>query len=172
MNGLIRPLRFLAVSIPLFLLWYYALRHIWMQFVAETFALSARLFGQDIHLVQINHGHLLFSYGTAGWENEFGLTSINVVPYIALVLATAGLGGKRYGRMLAIGVPILMLTQILGLWCDVLNFQLRHDASALRFASGLRELFTGFGTFLFPLLIWLVQVRDRLPLDKLQHQRH
>jgi len=170
-SGLIRPLRFLAVSIPLFLVWYYALRHVWMQCVAEIFALSARLFGQDIHLVQIDRGHLLFSYGTAGWENEFGLTSINVVPYIALVLATAGLGGRRYARMLTIGVLLLALTQILGLWCDVLCFQVRHEPNALRLANGLRELFTGFGTFLFPLLIWLVQVRDRLPLEKLSHAR-
>jgi NAD(P)-dependent dehydrogenase (short-subunit alcohol dehydrogenase family) len=93
-------------------------------------------------------------------------------PYIALVLATAGLGAKRMTRMLAIGVPILLLTQIVGLWCDVLSFQMRNDASGLRFANGLRELFTGFGTFLFPLLIWLVQVRDRLPLEKWQHTRH
>lgn len=171
MNGLIRPLRFLTVSIPLFLLWYYVCRDLWMRFVAEIFSFSARIFGQDIHLVQIDHGHLLFAYGTAGWENEFGLTSINVVPYIALVLATANLGWKRYAKMLAIGVPILMATQIMGLWCDVLSFQLRHDATWLRFANGLRELFTGFGTFLFPLLIWLVQVRDLLPLDKLQHKR-
>jgi hypothetical protein len=161
-----------AVSIPLFLLWYYTLRNFWMQFVAEIFAFSARILGQDIYLVEINRGHLLFSYGTAGWENEFGLTSINVVPYIALVLATAGLGAKRMTRMLAIGVPILLLTQIVGLWCDVLSFQMRNDASGLRFANGLRELFTGFGTFLFPLLIWLVQVRDRLPLEKWQHTRH
>ena len=171
MSGLIRPLRFLAVSVPLFLLWYYALRSIWMQFVAEVFAFSARLFGQAIYLVQIDRGHLMFSYGNAGWENEFGLTSINIVPYIALVLATANLGGKRYAKMLMVGVPILMFTQVLGLWCDVLCFLVRHDPSALRFANGVRELFTGFGTFLFPLLIWLVQIRDRLPLDKLQHAR-
>jgi len=74
--------------------------------------------------------------------------------------------------MLAVGVPLLALTQILGLWCDVLSFLMRHDPAGLRFANGLRELVTGFGTFLVPLLIWLVQVRDRLPLEKLLHARH
>jgi hypothetical protein len=169
---LIRPLRFLAVSIPLFLLWTYALRDPWMHGIAEIFAGSARLFGLDIHLVERNGAHLLFSYGTAGWENEFGLTSINIVPYIALVLATATPTWRRQARMLAVGIPLLALSQVLGLWTDVLSFLLRHDPGGLRFANGLRELFTGFGTFLFPLLIWLVQVRDLLPLDRLLHARH
>ena len=171
MSGLIRPLRFLAISLPLFLLWEYLLREPWMRTVAETFAFSARIFGQDIRLMELDGGHLLFSYGTAGWKNEFGLTSINVVPYIALVLATARISARRHLKMLAVGVPLLVLTQILGLWCDALSFQLRHDAAALRFANGLRELMTGFGTFLFPLLIWLVQIRDLLPLDRLRNKR-
>lgn len=172
MSSLIRPLRFLAVSIPLFLLWEYVLRGPWMRTIAEIFAFTARLVGKDIHLVELDGGHLTFAYGLAGWQNEFGLTSINVVAYIALVLATGRIKPSRHLKMLAVGVPILILTQIVGLWCDVLTFQLRHDPASLRWANGLRELLTGFGTFLFPLLIWLVQIRDLLPLDKLQNARH
>mgnify|MGYP000054804282 CR=1 FL=1 len=51
-------------------------------------------------------------------------------------------------------------------------FYIARDAFPFFRIRGLRELFTGFGTFLFPLLIWLVQVRDMLPLDNLLHTRH
>lgn len=172
MSGLIRPLRFVVVSIPLFLLWTFVLRNPWMQGVAGIFTGSAQVFGLDIHLVESTGGHLVFSSGSAGWQNEFGLTSINVVPYTALVLATATRGWRRQARMLAVGIPFLVFTQVCGLWTDVLSFHVRHDPAALRFANGLRELLTGFGTFLFPLLLWLVQVRDLLPLDRLRHARH
>jgi hypothetical protein len=160
---LIRPLSFIAISVPLFLLWQYALRAPYLRCIAEIFAASARLFGQDIHLYELSGGHLTFSYGEAGWGNEFGLTGINVVPFIALIGSTRGLGWRRGVRLGVIGVGALMVTHILGLWCDVFNFNVRHDPNMLRFADGVRALFTGFGTFLFPLLIWLVLVRDRLP---------
>ena len=173
MGRLIRPRDFIAISVPLFLLWQYALRGPYLRSVAEIFAASARLFGQDIHLHEISGGHLTFAYGTAGWGNEFGLTGINVVPYIALIGSTVGLDWRRRVRLGAIGLLALLGTHVLGLWCDVLNFNVRHDPTALRFADGLRALLTGFGTFLFPLLIWLVLIRDRLPrLGSRQPVRH
>lgn len=163
MAKLLRPLRFIAISVPLFLLWQYALRGPYLRAVGEIFAASARLFGQGIHFYELAGTRITFAYGEGGWASEFGLTSINLVPLVALIGATPGVGMKRMLRHWGVGIAALLLTQVVGLWCDVLNFNVRHNPTALRFGDGLRALFTGFGTFLFPILIWLILIRDRLP---------
>lgn len=164
MLGLISPLRFFAVSVPLFLLWEYALRHPYLVGLAHLFAGTARLFGQRVSVMGVEGGSITFVYSGNAWVDQFGMTGINFVALVALVAATRALTWKRRARMLGIAVACLVGTQVLGLWSDIVHVHLHTRPGALPFANGLRAFLTGFGTFLFPILIWLVLVRDRLPL--------
>lgn len=162
MRGLVRPLRFLAASIPLFLAWEYALRDPYLSGLAHLFALTARVFRLGVEVLEVGEGEIHLAYHSVAWSDQFGMTGINTVGLVALVLATGQVGWRRQLRMLAIGLPALVLTQVLGLWSDIVHVHLHGDPATAPFANGLREFMTGFGTFLFPLLIWLVLVRDRL----------
>jgi hypothetical protein len=161
-KGLINPLRFIAVSVPLFLLWEYWLRQPYLFGLAHVFAGSARLFGLVVHVMDVKDGNMSFVHAGSAWLDEFGLTGINVVALVALVLSTRNVSWKRCGRMLGLAVLLLVGTQVLGLWTDIVHVHLHTRAPG--FANGLRAFMTGFGTFLFPLLIWLILVRDLLPL--------
>jgi hypothetical protein len=89
------------------------------------------------------------------------LTGINVVALVGLVLATGGVDARRRARMLGVGLLLLLATQVLGLWTDIVHVHLHTTARGL--ADALRAFMTGFGTFFFPVAIWLWLVRDRLP---------
>ncbi len=166
MRGLVRPLRFVAVSVPLFLAWEWLLRTPYLTLLAHTFALMARLCGIKVHVVEVQGGNIRFAYGDVVWVDEFGLTGVNVVAFVALVLATGPVSWPRRGRMLALGAGLLFATQILGLWTDIVHVHLHDRAQTAAFANGLRAFMTGFGTFFFPLFIWLWLVRDHLPFAR------
>jgi len=157
-------LRFFGYSIPLFLAWEYVLREPYLRFLAEVFAASARLVGRGVHVVDVRAGEILLAYNGVLWGDHFGLTGINVVALAALVLATPFPSRRRRLRSLGIALVALFLTQVLGLWTDIVHVHLHDNPGWVDFANGLRAFMTGFGTFLFPLLIWVVLVRDRLPL--------
>jgi hypothetical protein len=157
-------LRFFAYSVPLFLAWEYALRQPYLRFLAEVFAASARLFGLGVHVVDVRAGEIRLAYNGFVWGDRFGLTGINVVALAALVLATSFPTWRRRLLRLAAALAALGVTQVLGLWTDIVHVHLHDDPGWVDFANGLRAFMTGFGTFLFPLLIWVVLVRDRLPL--------
>lgn len=161
MKGPIRPLRFLAFSLPLFALWEFALRDPYLRVLAEVFAGSARLFGLDVRCDGVAGGNLDFSYGDVRWTDSFGLTGINLVALWGLLLATPST--RRFQRLswLAGGTALLGTTQWLGLWTDIAHVHLHPSARG--FADALRAFMTGFGTFLFPLAIWVYLVRDQLP---------
>lgn len=163
MRGLIRPLRFIAVSVPLFALWEYLLRDPYLRGLAHLFAGSARLFRLGVEVLEVREGEIHLAYHDVAWSDQFGLTGINVVAFVSLVLATGGVDWRRRLRMLGIGLAALVLTQVLGLWSDIVHVHLHANPATANFANGLREFLTGFGTFLFPLVIWFVLVRDRLP---------
>lgn len=163
MKGLVKPLEFLGFSVPLFLLWEYVLRQPYLVVLGQVFAASARLFGRGVHVDRVANGEIHLSYMDLSWVDQFGLTGINVVALSALVLATQ-VAWRRRLRMLGIGIALLFATQILGLWTDIVHAHLHTRPGALGFANGLRAFMTGFGTFLFPVLIWLWLVWDRLPL--------
>ena len=164
MRGLIRPLRFLLFSVPLFLLWEFAARQPYLSLLAAVFAFSARIFGQDVHVAGVADGNIRLEYGDIGWVDQFGLTGLNVVALSALVLATGPVTWGRRLRMLGAGAGLLFLTQIAGLWTDLVHVHLHANPSGAAFANALRNFMTSFGTFFFPLLIWLWLVRDHLPL--------
>ncbi len=164
MRGLVRPLRFLAVSVPLFALWEYLLRDPYLFGLAHLFAGTANLFRLGVEVTKVSQGEIHLAYREVAWADEFGMTGINVVAFVSLVLATGGATWRRRLRMLGIGLPALVLTQVLGLWSDIVHVHLHGNPGTAALATGLREFMTGFGTFLFPLAIWLVLVRDRLPL--------
>ncbi|MFQ5598977.1 MAG: hypothetical protein ACE5G2_00330 [Candidatus Krumholzibacteriia bacterium] len=151
---------FFTFSVPLFLLWVYVLRQPYLTGLAHIFAATARLLGQQVDVVYVHDTQIRFSYAGLEWSDEFGLTGINIVPLVALILATFPLTWTRRLRVLWIGVLILLGTHILGLWSDIAHVHLHRHPIGLRFADGLRALLMGFGTFLFPVLIWLVLVRD------------
>jgi hypothetical protein len=163
-SGLVRPLRFLAVSVPLFLAWEYLLRQPYLVGLAHLFAATARLFRLEVLVLSVARGEIHLAYHGFAWVDHFGLTGINVVALVSLVLATGGIGMRRRLRMLGIGFVALVATQVLGLWTDIVHVHLHANPVTADFANGLRAFMTGFGTFLFPLVIWLVLVRDRLPL--------
>jgi hypothetical protein len=150
------------VSIPLFLLWEYLLRDPYLFGLAHLFAGTARVFRLGVEVLEVSEGEIRLAYHGVAWSDQFGMTGINVVGFVALVLATGGVGSRRQLRMLGIGLPALVLTQVLGLWSDIVHVHLHASPATAQFATGLREFMTGFGTFLFPLLIWLVLVRDQL----------
>jgi hypothetical protein len=163
---LVRPLRFVAFSVPLFLAWEWLLRTPYLTLLAHTFALMARACTIKVHVVEVTGGDIRFAYGDVVWVDEFGLTGVNVVAFLALVLATGPVTWRRRGRMLAAGAGLLFATQILGLWTDIVHVHLHTRPSTAAFANGLRAFMTGFGTFFFPLFIWLWLVRDHLPFSR------
>ena len=156
--------RFVAVSIPLFLLWEYGLRQPYLTGLAHLFAGTARLFGQHVSVMEIQDGSITFVYAATAWKDQFGLTGIDLVALLALVAATGGATWRRRLRMLGVAVALLVATQVLGLWTNIVDVRLHGIPRAALFSRVLREFMTGFGTFLFPLLIWLVLARDLLPL--------
>lgn len=164
MRGLVRPLRFLLYSVPLFLVWEYAARQPYLSLLGAVFAFSARIFGQDVHVAEVANGNIRLEYGDIGWVDQFGITGINVVALSALVLATGPVTWSRRVRMLGVGAGLLFLTQVAGLWTDLVHLHLHTNPAGAAFANGLRNFMTSFGTFFFPLLIWLWLVRDHLPL--------
>lgn len=163
MRGLVRPLSFFLVSVPLLVLWQAWLRDAYTSFVAAVFAVTVRLSGREIDVLSVRGGDIRFETADTGWIDSFGLTGVNVVAFVALAWATAGVSRSRRLRMVAIGVGLLFVTHVLGLWTDIVHAAWHMRAPAL--ANGLRGFMTGFGTFFFPLALWLWMVRDRLPLS-------
>ncbi len=153
-------------SIPLFLAWEYLLRDPWVGALAHLFAATARLVGLDVQVLGVQGGKLQLSYAGATWIDEFGLTGINVVALVALLLATGPTNRRRRLRLLGTGLALLIATQVIALYSDLVHVHLRASPVGLRFADGLRNFMLGFGTFLFPLLIWLLLARDLPPLRR------
>ncbi len=171
MTRLVRPWHFLAASIPLFLLWEFAVRQPWLTFVAHLFATTALVFGLQVDVLAVADGSIRFAYAGAEWTDRFGLTGINIVAFFSLVLATGGVTRAQRGRMLLLGGLVVLGTQVLGLWSDIVHVHLSSTRAGAAFANGLRALLTGLGTFLFPFLVWLYFVRRRLPLPRARRKR-
>jgi hypothetical protein len=157
---LVRARWFFAVSVP----WEYALRDLYLRFVAGLFAASARLFGRAVVVNGVRNGDIDLSYAGFSWVDRFGMTSINVVTLVALVIATGPVTWKRRAWMVFAGLGLLLFLQIFGLWTDIAHVHLHTRPRFAGFANGLRGFMTGYGTFFFPLVLWLVLVRDHLPL--------
>ena len=159
-------LRFLAISIPLFLAWELFLRDPYVGAIAQLFAASARLLGRDVQVLGVQGGDLHLAYAGSSWTDKFGITGIDIVALVALLLATGPVRWPRRLSLLGLGVTALIVTQVLGLWSDIVHVHLHTNPAGLRFADGLRNFMLGFGTFLFPLLIWLILARDLPPLRR------
>jgi hypothetical protein len=157
-------LRFFAFSVPLFLLWQLWLRDPYLAFLARVFVTTARLFRLDVQVVQVSRGEIRLAYHDYEWGDDFGMTGINTVALAALVLATGFLGWRKRLQLLPVALVLLIASQVLGLWTDIVHVHLHENPSMVGFANGLREFMTGFGTFLFPVLIWLALVRRHLPI--------
>jgi len=152
--------RFALASIPLFVMWELWLREPYLAALARVFAATARVAGFDLRVITTGAVELHFELGDVGWSNRFGMTAVNTVALAGLLIATGGVSWWRRARMLLVGLGLLSLTHVLGLWTDILHVHLHTRAVAL--ADGVRALATGFGTFLFPLLIWGFLLRDRV----------
>lgn len=170
MSRLVRPVHFIAWSVPLFALWRFALETVWLTVVAQLFAATALAVRLQLDVIQVAEGRLHFSYGDVEWSNAFGATGISIVAFASLALATGGISGAARARMLFSGTLVLLATQVLGLWSDVVHVHLADHRIGRAFADGLRALLTGLGTFLFPFLVWLYCVRHRLPLPRARTQ--
>ncbi len=153
-------LRFALASIPLFVVWELWVREPYLTVLARVFATTASLAGFDLRVVATSAEELHFALGDVAWKNRFGMTAVNAVALAALLVATGGVSWKRRVRMLAVGLGLLSLTHVIGLWTDILHVHLH--TRALPLADGVRALATGLGTFLFPLLIWGFLLRDTL----------
>jgi len=152
--------RFALASIPLFAVWELWGRAPYLNALARLFAVTARLAGFDLQVTSTSAEELHFALGDIGWSNRFGMTAVNTIALAGLLLATGGVSWRRRARMLVLGLGLLGLTHVIGLWTDILHVHLHTRARAL--ADGVRALATGFGTFLFPLLIWAYLLRDRI----------
>ena len=125
MRKLLKPPR-LLLSIPLFLLWEWGLRQPYLVALAYVFAATARLAGRDVEVVQVVDGEIHLAYAGVAWTDEFGLTGINVVALVTLVAATGPVSWRRRLRMLGLGVAVLVATQVLGLWSDIVKIGRAH----------------------------------------------
>lgn len=163
MRALIHPLRFVAISVPLFLAWHFGLRDGYATVMAHVFAGSARLAGEAVQVAGVHRGDVRFERGDIGWVDSFGLTALSSIAFAGLAGATAGVTRAERLRMLGTGLAWLALLQFAGLWTDLAHLHWHERAPAL--ANGLRGFMTGFGTFFFPIAIWLWMVRARLPLS-------
>jgi hypothetical protein len=163
-RALIRPLSFVAISVPLFLAWHAGVRDVYATAMAHVFAVSARVCGEPVQVAGVHRGDIRFERGDIGWVDSFGLTALGSIAFAGLAGATAGVTRRQRWRMLGMGLAALAVVHWAGLWTDLVHLHWHARAPAL--ANGLRGFVTGFGTFFFPLAIWLWMVRARLPLGR------
>jgi hypothetical protein len=150
--------------VPIYALWTVALRSLYLAALGQTFAAAARFAGPRVHFVAVQGDEIRLALGDVTWGDRFGVTAASVVALTALVLATWILPWKRRGRALAVALPVLFALHLLALATDLVHVHWRSDPARAPIADGLRAMASGLGTFLFPLLVWLVLVRDRLRL--------
>jgi hypothetical protein len=134
LSRLVRPLHFLACSIPLFLAWEFAAKQPWLTFVANLFATTALVFGLQVDVLQVADGSIHFACNDVEWTDRFGITGINIVAFTALALATGGEGRIRRFRMLVFGGLVIVSKQVLGLWSDIVHVHLSGHRAGLAHA--------------------------------------
>ncbi len=143
--------KFLLFSTLLFALWIIIGRY-YLLFLAHLATPFLHLMGYDVTLV-VNE-QIIFTYMGA----EIGLahaelTNYNIIPFIALILATP-LTLRRMGKNLLIGLPVIVLFHLINL---IAHFPFYFDQNML---AGFIMTFSGITRMLIPFLLWFALCYD------------
>jgi len=145
-----------AVFAPLCLIAWWWLMPYYGWLIGQIAAQVIGLFGERISAVRIeadgifNTETLLTLETASGAQTDkIGSVVTNMAPFIALVLATAGLGVKRRIRVLGIGTGILMVSHVIYLvWVVALSPNVRESPEVPIVVA---QLF-----ITLPFLLWIV----------------
>lgn len=137
--------KFVLFSSLLFLFWVFIGRY-YLIFLAHAATPFIHTMGYDVTLV-VNE-QILFTY----LGSEMGLThselaNYNIIPFIALVLATP-ITVKKMGKNLLIGLPVIFCFHLLNL---IAHFPLYYDGNI--FANFIIS-FSSVTRMLIPFLLW------------------
>jgi len=143
--------KFLLFSSLLFILWVFIGRY-YLIFLASFATPILHIMGYTVEL--IIGDQILFTYLGA----EMGLThselaNYNIIPFIALILATP-ISLKRMIRNLAIGIPIIFLVHLIDL---IAHFPLYYEQSG---AANFITSFSAVTRMLVPFILWFALCYD------------
>ena len=130
-------LKFLAVSALFLAVWYY---------IGELYQGVIFFFAKYILLAM---GYTPVQISAVDLSGAY-LGNFNLVPLVALAIATPGWGLRERGEMLVIGIPLLFLLHVLDL---VAHFPMYFYGSEL---ARLVVYSVGVGGVAMPFIIWLV----------------
>jgi len=152
-------LKFLVLSAALLFLWWWKVQPHYVTLIGHiTRAVLEHIAREPIDgmLVQVNTAGVLSSETSLVWiieQRQYPINAapivVNIPPYFALVLATAGLGLKRIVKILLYGLSILATGHILFLTLFfVFSRQIQESP----------EVPTAIGLFLMtlPFMLWIV----------------
>jgi len=130
-------LEFLAVSFVFLGVWYY---------IGEFYQSAVFFFAEHILLLM---GYTQVQISAVRLPNAY-LVNFNLVPLVALAIATPGWGLRERCEMLVIGVPILFLLHVLDL---VAHFPMYFHGSGI---AQFVVYSIGVGGVAMPFIIWVV----------------
>jgi len=129
-------LGFLAASFVFLGVWYY---------IGEFYQCAVFFFAEHILLLM---GYTPLQISAVNLSGAY-LGNFNLVPLVALAIATPGWGLRERGEMLVIGVPLLFLLHVLDL---VAHFPMYFHGSGI---AQLVVYSIGVGGVALPFIIWL-----------------
>jgi len=157
-------LKFLCIVAVLLMAWW-SIQPAYITVIGQVAGLGLRLGGLSLEAMRVEvdassvlNTETTLVYVSEGVDKRLAVAYLvaNIPPFIALVLASPGLGWKRRGRAIAAGVAILAASHIAYL---VLAFGFARQIQQAP------ELPTAFGFFILtmPFILWIALVyRDRI----------
>jgi hypothetical protein len=143
--------KFLLFSTILFFIWVFLGRY-YLIFLASVATPFLHLMGYAVDLVVGDQ--IMFTYlGAQMGLTHAELTNYNIIPFIALLIATP-LPSGRLIRNLSIGIPILFLFHLIDL---VAHFPLYYEQSA---AANFITSFSAVTRMLIPFILWFALCYD------------
>jgi hypothetical protein len=156
--------KFLIISFILFLIWIVLGRYylIFLAFISQFFL---SLMGYQTTLVV--NGEIIFSYlGAELGLTHSELTNFNIIPYIALVLASPLTWYKQI-KALLIGLPIIFLFHLINL---LAHFPYYYEGNGF---AGMIINFSSVTRMIIPFLIWFILTYESiLPLFRTQKKAY
>ena len=143
--------KFFLFSAVLFAIWVFIGRY-YLIFLAQVSTPIIHLLGYHVTLVVNEQIMFTFLGAEMGLTHSY-LTNYNIIPFIALVLATP-FNKRRMGKTILIGLPIIFLFHLIDL---VAHFPLYYSGSAV--ANFLISL-SAVTIMLIPFLIWFALSYD------------
>ena len=154
--------KFLLFSTVLFFIWLIIGRY-YLIFLASFATPCLHLMGYTVNLV-INEQIMFIYLGAEMGLTHTELTNYNIIPFIALILATP-ISWRNRGIKLLIGLPVIFLFHLIDL---LAHFPLYYDANA--FANFITSI-SALTRMLIPFLLWFILSYDYVLYSFRKHKK-